>query len=203
MAYVPIRSLREEALRQLYVRIRNAALVADSFFQSGISPVIDDAVAYLERLREYVSLIRSKPLALVMLDPSVQVSRARDAARTEKHVGHIWWHLDGVMRNELLGTGLWIDNSALSPDSHALGPKRSDMRRSGEKPHARIPPLTPQSTGCRITTPKYRRDRECLAFLHLPVVGIAGRDEERNLSRIQLSLKVTVLDLSGFAGPSS
>lgn len=28
----------------------------------------------------------------------------------------IWEHLDGVMRKELLGTGLWIDNSDLSPD---------------------------------------------------------------------------------------
>ena len=112
----PHQEPRKEALRQLHVRTRNVSLVADSFFQSGIIPVIDDVVVYRERLREYVSLIRSRPLGLVMLAPPLQVSLARDAARTKKQVGHIWGHLDEVMRNELLGSGLWIDNSDLSPD---------------------------------------------------------------------------------------
>ena len=107
---------QEEAARQLQVRTRNVSLVADSFFQAGITPVIDDVVVYSERLREYVSLVRSRPLALVMLAPPLHVSLARDAARTEKQVGHLWKHLDGVMRAELPGTGLWIDNSGLSPD---------------------------------------------------------------------------------------
>ena len=112
----PHQEPREEALHQLHVRTRNVSLIADSFFQSGIIPVIDDVVVYRERLREYVSLIRSRPLALVMLAPPLHVSLARDAARTEKQVGHLWGRLDGVMRQELLGTGLWIDNSDLSPD---------------------------------------------------------------------------------------
>lgn len=115
----PHQEPREEALRQLHVRTRNVSLIADSFFQAGIIPVIDDVVVYRERLMEYVSLIRSRPLALVMLAPPLRVSLARDAARTEKHVGHIWEHLDGVMRNELIGTGLWIDNSDLSPSQTA------------------------------------------------------------------------------------
>lgn len=112
----PHQEPREEAVRQLHVRTRNVSLVADSFFQSGITPVIDDVIVYRERLHEYASLIRSRPLALVMLAPPLQISLARDAARMEKHVGHIWGHLDGVMRQELTGTGLWIDNSGLSPN---------------------------------------------------------------------------------------
>ena len=103
-------------MRQLHVRTRNVSLVADSFFQAGIIPVIDDVVVYRERLREYVSLVRSRPLALVVLAPPLHVSLARDAARTEKQVGHLWKHLDAVMRAEFLGTGLWIDNSDMSPD---------------------------------------------------------------------------------------
>ena len=120
---------REEALRQLHVRTQNVSLIADSFFRAGITPVVDDVVVYRERLREYVSLIRSRPLALVILAPPLHVSLARDAARAEKQVGHIWRHLDGVMRNELLGTGLWIDNSDLSPDQTVdviLGRARSE-----------------------------------------------------------------------------
>ena len=49
-----------------------------------------------------------------MLAPPLEVSLARDTARPEKQVGHIWGHLDAVMRKELPGTGLWIDNSALT-----------------------------------------------------------------------------------------
>ncbi len=112
----PHQEPRKEALRQLHVRTRNVSLVADNFFRSGITPVIDDVIVYRERLQEYVALIHSRPLALVMLAPPLQVSLARDAARTEKNVGHIWGHLDGVMRQELTGTGLWIDNSGLSPN---------------------------------------------------------------------------------------
>ena len=51
-----------------------------------------------------------------MLSPSLEISLARDAARPEKQIGHIWGHLDAVMRKELPETGLWIDNSALAPD---------------------------------------------------------------------------------------
>ena len=51
-----------------------------------------------------------------MLAPPLEVSLARDAARTEKQVGQIWEHLDAVMREELPNTGLWVDSSAMSPD---------------------------------------------------------------------------------------
>ena len=102
--------------RQLSLRRRNVALLADSFFESGVTPVIDEAIVYAVALKEYTALIRSRPLALVMLAPPLEVSLARDAARTEKQVGHIWAHLDAVMREELPHTGLWVDNSGMSPD---------------------------------------------------------------------------------------
>ena len=112
----PQQEPKAESERQLHLRRRNVALLADSFLESGVTPIIDEAVVYAAALREYAELIRSRPLALVVLAPPLEVSLARDAARPEKQVGHIWGHLDEVMRRELPGTGLWIDNSALSPN---------------------------------------------------------------------------------------
>ena len=91
-------------------------MLADSFFESGVTPIIDEAIVYAAALQEYAALLRSRPLALVVLAPPLEVSLARDAARTEKQVGHIWGHLDAVMREELPNTGLWIDNSGMSPE---------------------------------------------------------------------------------------
>ena len=98
------------------LRRRNVVLLADSFFESGVTPIIDEAIVYAAALQEYIALIRSRPLALVMLAPPLEVSLARDAARTEKQVGHIWGHLDAIMREELPNTGLWVDNSGMNPD---------------------------------------------------------------------------------------
>jgi hypothetical protein len=53
-------------------------------------------------------------LRLVVLAPSVPVARARDRERAAKHVADRFAHLDGVMRAELAGTGLWLDSSVLS-----------------------------------------------------------------------------------------
>ena len=105
-----------EAERQLSLRRRNVALLADSFFDSGVTPIIDEAIVYAGALQEYTALIRSRPLALMILAPPLEVSLARDAARAEKQVGQIWGHLDAVMREELPNTGLWVDNSGVSPD---------------------------------------------------------------------------------------
>ena len=107
---------KEEAERQLSLRRRNVAMLADSFFESGVTPIIDEAIVYAVALQEYAGLIRSRPLALVVLAPPLEVSLARDSARAEKQVGHIWGHLDAVMREELPNTGLWIDNSGMSPE---------------------------------------------------------------------------------------
>jgi hypothetical protein len=38
----------------------------------------------------------------------------RDKKRIEKTVAHLWTHLDEVMRNELGGVGLWVDNSQMN-----------------------------------------------------------------------------------------
>jgi predicted ATPase len=108
----------EEAWRQLRLRTRNACLLADSFYEAGFSPVIDDVVIG-KRLDDFLLDLRNRPVMFVLLTPSVSVVDQRDASRGYKRVFSIWGHLDEVMRRETRRTGLWIDSSDLSAEATA------------------------------------------------------------------------------------
>ncbi len=99
--------------RQLRLRARNACLLADSFFEAGFTPVIDDVVIG-SRLHDFLSDLRSRPLRFVLLLPSAGVVQERDAGREAKHVFERWGHLDAVIREETPKLGLWLDTSALT-----------------------------------------------------------------------------------------
>ena len=105
----------EEAQRQLRLRGRNACLLADSFFEAGFTPVIDDVVIG-SRLGEFRSQLRCRPLLFVLLMPRLDVVRRRDSQRPEKHVFDTWSHLDQVMRDETPRVGLWLDSSELTAE---------------------------------------------------------------------------------------
>jgi adenylylsulfate kinase-like enzyme len=104
-----------EAARQLRLRTKNVSLLADSFACAGILPIIDDTVVERERAQDYVGDLQSRPLRLVVLCPPLDVALTRDATRGYKQVGNIWRHLDELMRGEMVGLGLWLDNSQLTP----------------------------------------------------------------------------------------
>ena len=105
----------EEAQRQLRLRGRNACLLADSFFEAGFTPVIDDVVIG-SRLGEFRSQLRSRPLLFVLLTPRLDVVRQRDSERPGKRVFRTWSHLDQVMRDETPREGLWLDSSELTAE---------------------------------------------------------------------------------------
>ena len=105
----------EEAQRQLRLRGRNACLLADSFFEAGFTPVIDDVVIG-SRLGEFTSDLRSRPVLFVLLTPRLDIVRQRDSERPEKQVFRTWSHLDQVMRDETPREGLWLDSSELTAD---------------------------------------------------------------------------------------
>lgn len=106
----------DEAARQLRLRTKNVSLLADSFAGEGIFPVVDDTVVERARVRDYLSDLATRPLRIVLLSPPLEVALRRDQARGYKEVGHIWGHLDAVMRKQMNGVGLWLDNSTLTPD---------------------------------------------------------------------------------------
>ncbi len=105
----------EEGQRQLRLRCRNACLLADSFFDAGFTPVIDDIVIswHFEHFRDD---LRGRPLLFVLLTPDLDVVSQRDATRPDKHVFDKWGYLDEVMRNETPRVGLWLDSSRMTAD---------------------------------------------------------------------------------------
>ena len=105
----------EEAQRQLRLRGRNVCLLADSFFEAGFTPVIDDVVIG-SRLGEFRAQLRSRPLLFVLLTPRLDIVRQRDSERPEKHVFRKYGYLDQTMREETPSVGLWLDSSELSAE---------------------------------------------------------------------------------------
>jgi adenylylsulfate kinase-like enzyme len=99
-----------EADRQIFLRARNACLLADSFARAGFVPVLDDVVVRRSHLDFYRTTLTAVPLHLVILAPGAAVARRRDQAR-EKALATDWSPLDEAMRSELAQQGTWIDNA--------------------------------------------------------------------------------------------
>ena len=106
----------DEAMRQLDLRARNAAMLAANFLDAGIFPMIDDIVVGPRRLAVYREGLGDRPLQLVVLAPPLKVALERDRGRPDKKVGDRWAHLDAEMRKGLAGEGLWLDTANLSVD---------------------------------------------------------------------------------------
>jgi broad-specificity NMP kinase len=107
---------RDEALRQLALRARNAALLAASFCQEAFTVVIDDVIVGRERLEIYERHLHECPPRLVVLAPTLEVALSRDEHRGFKRVGERWAHLDAEQREQLGDAGLWLDTSRLTPE---------------------------------------------------------------------------------------
>ena len=107
-----------EAERQLDLRYRLGARTADAFFEAGFTVVVQDIVMG-PAVETYVSRIRSRPLHVVVLAPSVEVVSAREAARGKSAYqpdGPTVADLDSYLRGATPRIGLWLDTSDQSPD---------------------------------------------------------------------------------------
>ena len=103
-----------EAGRQLRLRYRNASLLARSFFEAGVTVVIDD-VTMGERLEDYRADLAGVPSYLVVLAPRVEVVAERDAGR-DKNVFDVWGYLDTELRATMRDKGTWLDTSEMTVD---------------------------------------------------------------------------------------
>jgi broad-specificity NMP kinase len=111
----PDQEPHDEAMRQLELRARNTALVAESFERAGFVAVIDDIIVVRERLAIYTE--RLLDLRVVVLAPRVEVALERDDKRGYKRVGDRWRHLDAEQRAALTAPGIvWIESSDQAPD---------------------------------------------------------------------------------------
>ena len=105
-----------EALTQLRLRYKLAALVADTYFEAGFTVVLEDVIAG-PLLEECVGLIRSRPLHVVVLLPNTEVLRRREALRPD--TGYANWsikQLQDVFVRNTPRLGHWLDNSDQSPE---------------------------------------------------------------------------------------
>lgn len=106
----------DEVERQLYLRFRNMALLADSFFQSGIFPVLETCISTQKYLDYLLSRITSRPLAMIVLVQPLTIALERDKKRPEKTVAHLHADKYDEMCDELGDTGLWINNGEMTPE---------------------------------------------------------------------------------------
>ncbi|WP_137989215.1 AAA family ATPase [Streptomyces vilmorinianum] len=102
-----------EADRQIFLRARNACLLADSFTSAGFLPVIDDVVVRRSHLDFYRTSLKARPFHTVFLAPGPDKAWERNNAR-DKRLTTNWAPLDTAMREELSADGIWIDNAELS-----------------------------------------------------------------------------------------
>ncbi|WP_392756897.1 AAA family ATPase [Streptomyces sp. LN590] len=107
----PSPAANAEADRQIFLRARNACLLADSFARAGFIPVLDDVVVRRSHLDFYRTTLASVPLHIVILAPGPAEAWRRNQAR-EKALATDWSPLDEAMRSELGQQGIWIDNAA-------------------------------------------------------------------------------------------
>ncbi|AKT40545.1 phosphotransferase [Chondromyces crocatus] len=106
----------DEALRQLDLRYRLSAAVADAYAAAGFTTVLQD-IAVGDRLRFWLDAVCSRPRHLVVLVAEPEVIRARNAARGKDGYGSYPLEaLDTVLRMETPRLGLWLDTSQLSPE---------------------------------------------------------------------------------------
>jgi predicted kinase len=101
-----------EADRQTYVRAKNAAALAQNFYQAGIVPVIDDVVVWRNHLDYYLAKLAGLPLRFIVLAPSPHIAAHRNATR-RKVLTTDWNFLDRTMHEQLHGVGAWIDSSGM------------------------------------------------------------------------------------------
>ena len=102
---------QEAALEQLRLRHRLTAQALDTYVAAGFTVVAQD-VLLGPMLEEILGDIATRPLSVVVLCPSVDSVKSREASRNK--VGYADWtveELDRGLREQTPRIGLWLDNS--------------------------------------------------------------------------------------------
>jgi chloramphenicol 3-O-phosphotransferase len=89
-------------------------LLGASFFDAGFTAVLDDIVIG-ERVGHLLDELGGRPFIFVMLTPSLDAVKLREAGRgTRLH--EQWGWMDEEIRSATRRIGLWIDTSAQTAD---------------------------------------------------------------------------------------
>lgn len=126
-----------EAGVQLRLRLRNACILARSFYEHGFTAVIDDII-FGDRFAELLDEVGDLPLHVVMLVPDIESVRAHERERGTNLWPEWEWLTESIASSQPR-LGLWLDNSAQTPEQTV----DEIIRRSDE---ARVrPPVTSES----------------------------------------------------------
>jgi chloramphenicol 3-O-phosphotransferase len=101
----------DEAVRQLQLRHQLTAMVTDAYFHAGFTVVTQDIILG-DHLAEMITMIKSRPLFLIVLAPPAVTVAGRERARGK--TAYDTWaieQLDQVLRHETPRLGLWLDTS--------------------------------------------------------------------------------------------
>ena len=102
------------AKRQLWLRLRHACLLGQSFVANGITAVVDDIVIG-SGLDELLDHLAGERFVFVMLTPRLEVVRERERGRGTA-LWEQWEWLDDEIRTKTRRIGLWLDTSEQTPE---------------------------------------------------------------------------------------
>jgi chloramphenicol 3-O-phosphotransferase len=107
-------------ISELALRYRISSMVADTYADAGYTVVVQDIIGGPD-LPAYTSLVRSRPLSVVVLAPRPEAVARREAGRPKSGYVDGWnvEDLDAAFRRETPRVGLWLDTSDQTPDETA------------------------------------------------------------------------------------
>lgn len=110
-----------EAARQVQLCNENLCALATNFADSGFTPVIDWIIPDREQLDFYLHALSPRRVLLVVLNPTIDVCRQRNAGRDpdERFDFDRYDDLRSSMYDGFGTVGWWFDTSGLTPDETA------------------------------------------------------------------------------------
>ncbi len=108
------RGPEDEADRQLRLRLHNICLLGASFYDAGFTAVLDDIIIGA-RVQHLLEEMAGRPFIFVMLTPTLDAVREREAGRGTK-LYEQWGWMDEEARTGTPRIGLWVDSSAQTAD---------------------------------------------------------------------------------------
>lgn len=111
----------EEALRHDELCNRNMCSLANNFIDFGFTVLMDTVLADRSELDFFIALLSPRPVRLLVLDPGIEVCKARNAGRAPQEQFEFdgYERLEADMKREFGDIGWWLDTSTLTADETA------------------------------------------------------------------------------------
>jgi adenylate kinase len=111
----------EEALRQDELSNRNMCSLANNFIDFEFTVLMDTVLVDRSELDFFIALMSPRPVRLVVLDPGIDMCKARNAGRDPEAQFDFdgYERLDADMKREFGDIGWWLDTSDITADQTA------------------------------------------------------------------------------------